>query len=401
MSLINESSIKINETLINGPLINGPLNVVRLEGKINKIKKVIYVFFDIHMDVGNQTKCDDFDSQDIANYFAKEFKGISGKEIDFFMEGRTSELDMFLKDMYFKDKYIAEVIKFFAQNFKKSNFDNVRFHYIDIRDFFTEQLDKVYNVNNMILENLSQSNFQSIDQLIMNFRLIQQYHKQIIKMIKNNGNHNDNDNDKNQINKSMPKYIKKLSEKYTNKEVKEKIKIFRYIIIDKLEKQNELIDNIIVVLTKFQKVVSSSFDEFGRRKLIDNLDNDTNKLPSYFINESPYMREITELYKQLQYENLQSFSLLMDSYFMRRFCDKDYIHHAISYTGSAHSMAYINFLCNQFDFDITHVAKLSEPIDVINKKLKAKFDYIGFAKYFFPKTLSQCVDISDFPKNFD
>ena len=27
-------------------LINGPLNVVRLEGKINEIKKVIYIFFD-------------------------------------------------------------------------------------------------------------------------------------------------------------------------------------------------------------------------------------------------------------------------------------------------------------------------------------------------------------------
>jgi hypothetical protein len=379
--------------------INGPLNVVRLEGKINKIKKIIYVFFDIHLDVGNQTKCDDFEAIDIANYLAKEFKRINGKEIDFFMEGRTSELDLFLKDMHFKDKYIAEVIKFFTQNFKKNNFDNVRFHYIDIRDFFTEQLDKIYQVNNLILENLSQSNYQSIDQLISNFKLIQEYHNQIIAMIKNNGNHDDND--KNQINKNMPKYIKKLSEKYANKDVKEKIKIFRYIIVDKLEKQNEIIDKIIVVLTKFQKVASSSFDEFGRRKIIDDLVNDKNKLPSYFIDETPYMRDLTELYKQLQYENLQSFSLLMDSYFMRRFCDKDYIHNAISYTGSAHSMAYINFLCNQFDFDITHVAKASEPIDVINKKLKAKFDYIGFAKYFFPKTLSQCVDISDFPKNFD
>jgi hypothetical protein len=64
-------------------------------------------------------------------------------------------------------------------------------------------------------------------------------------------------------------------------------------------------------------------------------------------------------------------------------------------------MAYINFLVNKFDFEITHVAKSSETIDVLNKKLKAKFDYIKFAKYFFPKTLQQCVDISDFPKSFD
>jgi hypothetical protein len=394
MSLINNSSIKIN----------GPLNVVRLEGKINKIKKVIYVFFDIHIDVNNQTKCDDFEAIDIVTYLAKEFKENSDKEIDFFMEGRTSELDLFLKDIHFKDKYIAEVIKFFAQNFKKNNFDNVRFHYIDIRDFFTDKIDKMYNMNTIMLDNLSESNFKSIDPLIINFKTIQQYHSQIIQMIKNNGKTNGETNsEKNNMNKGMPKYIKKLSDKYVNKDVKEKMLLFRYIIVDKLEKQNKIIDNIIGVLTKFQKIASTGFDEFGRRQRIDDINIETNqdKLPSYFLDVSPFIRELTELYKDLQYNNLQTFSLLMDSYFMRRFCDKDYILNAISYTGSAHSLAYINFLCNQFDFEITHVAKASEPIDVINKKLKSKFDYQKFAKYFFPKTLSQCVDLSDFPKNFD
>jgi len=402
-------------------LINGPLNLVRLEGTINKIKKVIYVFFDIHVDVNNQTKCDDFEALDIVNYLSREFKQISEKEIDFFMEGRTSELDMFMKDINFKDKYIAEVIKFFAQNFKKNSFDNVRFHYIDIRDFFTEEIDKIYNINNVILNNLSQYNFESIDQLITNFKLIQQYHTKIIEMIKNNGRVNGETNERvngeinervnGETNKGMPKYIKKLSDKYVNKDVKEKMLLFRYIIIEKLEKQNEIIDKLINTLTKFQKIASSSFDEFGRRKINDTYNTDTtdttdktdnkDKLPSYFIDDRYYMRELEDLYKKLSNLNLETFSLLMDSYFMRRFCDKDYITTAISYTGGAHSMAYVNFLLNQFDFEITHVAKSSEPIDVINKKLKSKFDYIKFAQYLFPKTLSQCIDLSDFPKNFD
>jgi hypothetical protein len=131
---------------------------------------------------------------DIVTYLAKEFKENSDKEIDFFMEGRTSELDLFLKDIHFKDKYIAEVIKFFAQNFKKNNFDNVRFHYIDIRDFFTDKIDKMYNMNTIMLENLSESNFKSIDPLIINFKTIQQYHSQIIQMIKNNGKTNSETN---------------------------------------------------------------------------------------------------------------------------------------------------------------------------------------------------------------
>ena len=38
--------------------INGPTNVVRLEGKVNNIKKVIYVFFDFHIEPNFQTTCD-------------------------------------------------------------------------------------------------------------------------------------------------------------------------------------------------------------------------------------------------------------------------------------------------------------------------------------------------------
>jgi hypothetical protein len=39
--------------------VNGPINVVRLEGIINNIKKVIYVFFDYHSPLIYQTRCED------------------------------------------------------------------------------------------------------------------------------------------------------------------------------------------------------------------------------------------------------------------------------------------------------------------------------------------------------
>ena len=42
--------------------INGPVNVVRLEGNINDISKVIYFMFDFHNNVNNQTKCNDIRS---------------------------------------------------------------------------------------------------------------------------------------------------------------------------------------------------------------------------------------------------------------------------------------------------------------------------------------------------
>jgi len=386
----------------NKKLINGPLNVVRLEGKINGIKKIIYVFFDIHMDVNNQTKCAEFNSIDIVNYLAKEFEAIPDKEIDFFMEGRTSEFELFLKDIYFKDKYISEVIKFFASNFKNKKFNNIRFHYIDIRDFFAEQVENILRINENILTNLNQYKSSSIDIIITNFNTMKTINNKIVKIIEANGNGKLKNNDS-QNQKNMYKYIFKLNEKYINDNVKEKMKIFKNLILKKFQKQNKLIDGIIVKLKEYNTNIKSSFDDYGRRirNLPDNDSSSEEKLPSYSIDDHVYIDEIEKIYEKISYINLQIFSLLMDSYFMRRFCDKDYITHAISYTGSAHSMAYVNFLVNQFDFKITHIAKSDVSIEELNKKLKDKFDFIKFARYFFPKTLLQCVDLSDFPEKFN
>ena len=52
--------------------INGPINVVRLEGEINKIKKVLYVFMDVHINIKSQTKCEDQMSDDVTAYIKKE-----------------------------------------------------------------------------------------------------------------------------------------------------------------------------------------------------------------------------------------------------------------------------------------------------------------------------------------
>ena len=45
--------------------VNGPYNVVRLEGNVGKVKKVLYVFFDVHNDVSGQTECQNIRSIEI------------------------------------------------------------------------------------------------------------------------------------------------------------------------------------------------------------------------------------------------------------------------------------------------------------------------------------------------
>lgn len=54
--------------------INGPINVVRMEGKIGNIKKVVYLFMDRHNDYNVQTKCNNPGSIDVQEYFKNSFR---------------------------------------------------------------------------------------------------------------------------------------------------------------------------------------------------------------------------------------------------------------------------------------------------------------------------------------
>ena len=49
--------------------VNGPINVIRMEGRVNNIDKVIYIFMDVHYPVDSQTKCDNIFSKDKRRYF--------------------------------------------------------------------------------------------------------------------------------------------------------------------------------------------------------------------------------------------------------------------------------------------------------------------------------------------
>ena len=68
--------------------INGPVNIIRLEGKINNIKKVLYIFSDFHLKCEEQTNCNIDEAVDIDYYLSKTFLELNNleKNIDFFLE---------------------------------------------------------------------------------------------------------------------------------------------------------------------------------------------------------------------------------------------------------------------------------------------------------------------------
>ena len=94
----------------------------------------------------------------------------------------------------------------------------------------------------------------------------------------------------------------------------------------------------------------------------------------------------------------------IDMYFLRRFLDKDYVQNGIVYAGIAHSMSYIYMLIKYYDFKITNVSYLKEgeTIESATKKIKDQtVSNPNIDELFYPPSLYQCSNLSDFPKNFN
>jgi hypothetical protein len=375
--------------------INGPINIVRIEGEINGIKKILYLYFDFHMDVTQQTKCEDYLSDDVTKYIKKELLETSDKDIDFFMEHRMDTPGSnLIKYSKFRDKYIEEMEKFFYQNFRKekSEFKNVRFHYADIRNssilFSNRTIDNIlfdyscanYNVNNTTkMINIytdNKSYLHSINDILSGKE---------IKL------------DKKIIDDPIRKLID-ISKKYKNTNIKEKIKELIDLFINDTKELIKLLDLNINLIVEHENTCNKYFDENGFRKRTKDTETDTE---SYYYNDDDKIASIKKNHNLIFQKHMIIHATIMDMYFLRRFCDKKYITHGIFYGGGAHCIRYINYLVKAFDFKITHASYTSEKINKLNDILSEKiYDVDELNKYLYPPLLIQCSDMSDFPKQF-
>lgn len=331
-------------------LINGPINIIRIEGYIYNIKKVIYLFMDRHENLENQTSCDTSDAKDIVEYLNDEFKIVS-VPIDFFMETSFKVKDVIMKKDTLKSIYIDRVKRFFFDNViikDKKNIGtyinkNIRFHYVDIRNYlqlnFTSILIK-------LKENIDKENEKKKLLELFNDKL-----NTLIQFIDNPSPDIINDTD-------LINMINKIKARYSHPELKNKMKDL--LNIGKYE---------LIKLYNNPKIITSNED-------VDSLG----------------------------IKLIRNISWFMDIYFLRRFIDKDYVHNAISYTGSAHACRIIIFLLKNYNMDITHTVYSSQSIDYINKYIKSKSIDIeknlgDVAELLNTENSIQCSDISGFPKH--
>jgi hypothetical protein len=337
--------------------INGPFNYVQLSGTINNINKNITIFLDVHLDINNQTRCESFDSSDISQYLYKLIKHTQ-IPLDFFLEVREEQLQELSTNK--KDIYIAEVIEMFKTEFivekdkvkySKSN-NNVRLHYLDIRDHLQfhhviNQLKKEIFPMLNFLNNVNLSDSYKIDKLKQLKQYIintNKYTTEIFKKFLNIYNNNITKFDK----KTQEYYLDKILYKYTHDIVKKKINYF-------------FTDNIIKYNSKFNTIINEIilYIKFYKKN----------------INNKTFLNKLFELYNKLNTNIYRIYALITDIYFLRRFLDKDYIQNVVTYCGRNHALNYIYFLVKYSNFTITKIYNTNGlTIDDIINKIKVTDD---------------------------
>ena len=385
--------------------INGPTNVIRMEGSINGIKKIIYFFMDVHVPYEYQTDCNDPDNSiDIVEYFRNNFiklKNIN-KTYDFFLETTPELIIEKVAELYPepKLKYIRKVGKFFYESIRfdasknklSSLFKNVRLHYIDIRTVILYHLFPILDYAISQLE----ENIKGVHRIVEGSLVaVIELTDIILSTLKN----------------------KELPEKKINMEA---IKKFNTPFIPH---RQEYYDHLIYLMNKFLHGYTNSNIKKIIYRYIDLLIPEIEAAFIFFLN-------LYEESKKLNYESYQNesiknkfivafrdmknifftyrFAILVDLYFLRRFLDKKYITNVVVYSGAFHSVTCI-YILNSIGFKITHCANcvIQDMIELNN--VVAKISNFPSIKSIFelfhifeqPIDNTQCSDLSEFPELFE
>ena len=345
---------------------------------------------DVHMTLNYQTKCEDVLSDDVTKYINTEMLKNTDKTIDFFMEHRLSEnSESLIKYSKYRDMYIEEMEKFFYSNFKKKSkeFEKIRFHYADIRDTY---IIFSHRSINDLLDNYSCSSYnrQTIDKFLNKYKESIEYLLNVIDIF--NGI-------KISTKITSLKELIKIYSRYNDKQVEKNNKIIINLFLDRANKLISMIKENYDLLILHEKECNEHRDNNGYLKLMK----DNNGEYSYFFNDTEHLNKIKSNQDKITEFSMKTYALIMDIYFLRRFCDKDYVTNGVFYGGAAHGILYINFLINKYDFKITHASYSLYDLDKMNKLLKDKFyDEQKSNELFDPPVLIQCSNVASFPEKF-
>ena len=354
--------------------INGPTNYAHLQGSINGIEKNIYLFFDKHLPLNDQTRCESFNSVDITYYLYTLIKEAKDY-LDFFMEIRLSQLIEPIT--YNRDIYINEVINLFKSEFVIENKDTkkqvkysktnskVRLHYLDIRDCLG-----IYYLRNIIdikikkyLDLLSKDEKNKIIYYRKILKYIDIVNEQMELLDKNMKEIIINKNvvyDK--TNNKQKYYLDKLINKYKNTQLKQSINIFLN------SHYNLILDHFKVAILEIKSINENMID-------------------------TTIITDLTEVIDEIQVYINKIYGLFTDVYLLRRFLDKNYINNSVIYSGGAHSINYIFYLVKYCNFKIVKIHNsLEKNVKLLMNKIKKEEKSFNIYDLFlFKNNYIQCI----------
>ena len=392
--------------------VNGPLNLVRLEGKIDNQKKIIYLFLDIHLPHVKQRECPEARNIDIHQFLLQKFSDTKIK-YDFFLE--IFPTDLFSTKHYpLKNIYIAQTAKLFRQHLKYNPMEdkvmvskelpNVRFHYIDPRVYFEDGAFSFQKWGETI-------NYIKYDQTKPIIKLAKdaiEELKQWQKLLVNRCSEPKKKPTRPVIQKSekLPTgsqavelrdyIINKIFCQYNKKHLQETIStIANEEVIPLLSTTIQKMEKLVEICKIYADLLDMPNDQL--------LPQDRGLL-NYNYGVDQFVIDKTAIMVKQQYYDADNYLVhflakIMDLYFLRRILDKNFINHGIVYTGAAHSLFYIRALTKYFKFQITHVDDIDISIKEANEKATT-LPYEDLSEIFFPSQLKQCIRTRHFPELF-
>lgn len=358
--------------MINEYLINGPNNVIRLTNG----DKILYIFGDYHLNYQRECELNDnYESLDFDKLLFKFMKEEKNKQFDLFIEDNKKNFNQEFNETY-RDIHIIQIRKLFRANIImeknkiliNKKYKNFRFHYFDIRDNL-ELFDIIRDYCNIVFP---------FPYTLLEYRRIIDMTNIIINSLENI-----------YINYKNNLIIKKILNKYDNKKIQSKInnifdKLFIKNIKNAIKNSKELINIIIIFLPKIKETYNSIDKSF------------------------PLSKDIYVKFENNKILLMNIGCIITDLYFLRRFLDKSYITNTILYTGSGHMVDIMYLLVKYFNYKLTHCYFLNKPLtnDKIIKFKSNELKYIDdlldiFTNYDNYYNIKQCINLFNFPKNFN
>jgi len=392
--------------------VNGPINVVRLSGKVGDVDKSIYVFFDFHVDTEKQTKCEDVRSEDVAKFIVDSFDKSNKQNpkiiYDFFLE--RNPLRPLLGNKKLKGRYLDQMSELFI---KSPTISNVRFRYIDIRDYMIDTF--AFNdilMDHQLYDQYDLDNFMRVRNNIMDIG-----NKIFVlqKIVYENNTKNPKINKiyfsayedirhevpKKYLDDQTKKIIYKIRHAYQNNDVKRTI---NQIIDVELKKYFKKFFTVVdQCVGKLDKLIDEH-KKFGKLQHGDILLQQEDGTYHYGFSSAYIDAKVSQI--SVDFEQLFTIScdigvMIMDLYLLRQFLDKTHVTKALSYTGACHAQDYILFLVKYFGFKITNYSYLKDDdIPVAHEKIKKAQTFYDLAILFWPIVFLQCSDMTNFPSLF-